>query len=261
MSVDLGALATASFSEFGASLAGSLTENGVGPDVSKAWHQVLMAKSMLSHTADQAADGIETIVNNPALLPDQARAMVQQNKYLADLDNAKYVKDMQTGLATIKQALLEAEASKVVVADVHERSLIRQELDQMVAATTAPVSDGRSGAPYRAGKPMVQALKEIVESDPARYGAELSGVYGRNLMVQAGEAAQHGALVNLVKQLTPDTQRSQTARASLDAMARSRIEGMAAGLGFTARQKVEAALTPKAPDRSVYRPDTIRPIR
>jgi hypothetical protein len=261
MSVDLGALATASFSEFGASLAGSLTENGVGPDVSKAWHQVLMAKSMLSHTADQAAEGIETIVNNPALLPDQARAMVQQNKYLADLDNAKYVKDMQTGLATIKQALLEAEASKVQVADVHERSLIRQELDQVVAANTKPIGDGVGGQPYRPGQTMTQTLADIVRSDPARYGAEISGAYGANLMRLAGEVAQHGALVNLVKQLTPDTQRSQTARASLDAMQRSRIEGMAAGLGFTARQRVEAALTPKAPERGRYIPDTIRPIR
>src|SRR5690348_3871061 len=117
MSEQLEQMANASYHEFGASIASSLTENGVGPDVSKEWHRVLYAKAMLSHSADQVADVIETLMNDPELLPDQARARVQQNKELFDIAERQHVKEIQTGIATIKQALLEAEASKVVVAE------------------------------------------------------------------------------------------------------------------------------------------------
>src|SRR5216683_7929889 len=87
-------LTNVSFRDFGAAMAAMpMIEDGSVTKVQHDWQRVLAAKQMLSATASQAADGIETILANPQLLPDQARAIVQQNKQLYDIAERQAVKD------------------------------------------------------------------------------------------------------------------------------------------------------------------------
>ncbi len=213
------------------------------------WHAVRNIKPNLDAAAEQFESGVEAIRDKPMLPADHKARMVADAKYLYDVAEAQAVKDFQAGIARVKAGLQGTYASKVHVAEnPADRQLVREEIAQTVQMVPR-------------GQTVTRALQLLVESDPARYVAELSGPYGANLMKLHGEPENHGAIARLGLALLPDTGKSQPASAALSAMQASRIEGMALALRAPARARVDAALAPKAQERGVYRPDTIRPIR
>ncbi len=258
MSEELQALADGAFREFGAALGPQLTAAGV--DVSRAWGAAQAAKVELSNLAYTAADGIEKIHANPYILDIQRADMLRQNGDLFKIAEQAATKKVQDSLALVKQELEAAAISDLMPAEAGERGLIRDEIDKFIAGTTKPKSEAWGGAPFRPGDTVKEAMLKLVQANPARYGAEIASEYGKTLLGAVGAGHEHAELVSLVRLATPGlTPKAQNARLALDAMKKSRIEGMPSGLSFNAKQRVEAALKPPAP--TGYRLDTIRPIR
>ncbi|MDQ6878317.1 MAG: hypothetical protein M3082_11645 [Candidatus Dormibacteraeota bacterium] len=224
----------------------AVPEDGVIPQVFRDWQQVQGAEAQLHQLSTQVADGLQSVLDDPTLHPEERDNRHRQNKDLFDAAERQTTKDFQASIARVKSGLTESATSDFKLAEPSERALIRAEIDKLAAAATVPPASGY-GEGYRPGKSMLGALTDIVKSNPGRYGAEVSD-YATTLMTAAGEGEMIKALKVNVMLLTPaNSPKSQAARAALRAMEASKIEGMPAALSFVARQRVAAVGQPAQP--------------
>lgn len=241
----VGATADQAFAEFGALLKGS------GADVGRSWADIELAKAEHDAAATLAADGIDAIRDNPYLTEQERAVKLQQARDIFDSTDKALSAKVQAGLATLRASLDAAARSDLTPADAADRALIRQELRLKLAATAAPQGTR--------GKSTYQALMEIVQSNPSRYGPEVAA-FGPDLLAAAGEGAFAKDLRANIIRITPGTTpKSQAARAALDAITKTRIEGHATGAILAHRSRVQKALEPRKPQG--YQPDTMIPRR
>jgi len=241
--------AFAAFDGVMGALAVPTDHGGTIPTAYRVWQGLEHARAVLDRQAEQTAGVIEGIQKDtdPRLTPDVKAALISDQAYLFDVKKAEVERDMKDHMGALKSELGGLFASKVVEAPSADRHLIRQEIEQTIAANPKQTRTA--------------VLAGLVQQDPARYGPEIASAFGKNLMALANESEVYGALVRHAQNLVPDTKVSGHARAALQALERTQIEGMIGGISWKAAQRVEAAKAPKAPERGVYRPDTIRAPR
>ncbi len=205
------------------------------------------ARHNLNAIAEQVASAIEDVTSSddPRLTPEVRDAIVRQNVELFDIAKAGFERESRASVASVRVGLGDLFASKVQVADSAERQLVREEISQALAVNPKQTRTA--------------VLAALVQQDPARYGAEIASVYGANLMALANESEGHAAIARHATNLIPDTKVSANARAALQAMDSTKIEGLIGAISWKAAQRVEAALAPKRP--TGYQIDTIRQPR
>lgn len=242
----VGATADRAFAEFGALLKNS------GAEVGRAFEAVELAKAEHYSAASAAEDAVNAILDNPYMTEQERAVKLAQVKDIFNSADKALSAKVQGGLADLRAALDTAARSDLLPAENPvDRQLIREELRLKLAATAAPQGTR--------GKSTYQALMEIVQSDPGRYGAEVAA-FGPDLLNAAGEGVFAKDLrANIIRLSPGTTPKSKAARVALDAITKTRIEGHATGAILAHRSRVEKALTPRKPQG--YQPDTLIPRR
>lgn len=213
-----------------------------GVDAAAQWNGVINAKANLEAAQSDLVSRIEALKDNDSLPEFEKAARIQQLAGIAESSRVAGIKQMDRIMADFEASLIAAQRSDLVPAESAERVLIRQEIDQLVAAATQGTN--KAGEPYRAGDSMLLALTRVVQSNPTRYGAEVLGDYGKIKMQTAGEQRFAADLERNVMAITPGTTpKSQTARALLKQL--QQTKGRIAGINHIAQQRLEAAVKPK----------------
>jgi hypothetical protein len=246
ISARLEGAASTSFREFSAALVGS----GVGAQTD--WSNAQADAARLSGLSHQAASGIRKLHEDTTLSDGERRARINDITQTATDLMRGIDKDLAASVAKVEASLLEAQRV-LPEHDPSERSMIRNEIDQLVAAETA------KRTPEKPGKSMLVILMELAQQSP-RYAAEIADTYGTVKMQAAGEvqfiANLHRAVIGLASANTP---LAQAAKRAMDTMNRLKVKGHLPGLSFSARERIAAANSAKPAGRPAWQPDTLIP--